>query len=200
MLVFQLFPLLVELTFVLTVIGYFYPIEFEGIVLLSLVLYVTLTYIVTEWRAKFFKKQMLMDANYNQKATDSLLNFETVKYFNAEDHEELRFKEALAKYKVENVRVAKSLVTLNITQSVIICTGLGCNLLLAYNKILNGTLSVGDFVALNAYILSMYIPLSFLGTMWRFIRQSMVDVELIFGLLDVHEQTQNVTDQDEKVF
>lgn len=183
MMVFQLFPLVVELAFVLTVIGLFYPTEFLGIVFFSLVLYVTLTYFVTEWRAKFFRAMTLKDAEYNQKATDSLLNFETVKYFNAEEHEEERFKGALAQYKHANVRVAKSLVALNVTQSICIALGLAANLLVAFSQIQLGTLNVGDFVSLNAYILQMYIPLGFLGTMWRFIRQAMVDVELIFELL-----------------
>lgn len=82
-----------------------------------------------------------------------------------------------------NVKVAKSLVTLNIVQAICIALGLTANLLVAFKKITEGTLNVGDFVSLNAYILNMYIPLGFLGTMWRFIRQSMVDVELIFELL-----------------
>lgn len=91
MMVFQLFPLVIELAFVLIVIGMLYPYIFLIVVTASLITYTVLTYIVTEWRASFFKRMMLKDAEYNQKATDSLLNFETVKYFNAEKHEENRF-------------------------------------------------------------------------------------------------------------
>lgn len=193
-------PLILELAFVLGIISYLFPWEFVCIVFGSLLLYVALTYIVTEWRAKFFKAMTLKDAEYNQKATDSLLNFETVKYFNAEQHEEERFKASLMQYKTANVTVAKSLVTLNITQAICISLGLAANLLMAFSKIQSGAMNVGDFVSLNAYILQMYIPLSFLGTMWRFIRQSMVDVELIFELLGVHEQTVNAVEPMDKQF
>lgn len=189
MMIFQLFPLIVELTLVITVISLIYPWEFAVIVIISLISYVILTYILTEWRAKFFKDMMLKDAAYNQKATDSLLNFETVKYFNAEDHEEARFREALMTYKTANVKVARSLVALNVVQAVAIAAGLATNLLVAFGKITEGEMNTGEFVALNAFIIQMYMPLSFLGTMWRFIRQSMVDVELIFELLQVHEET-----------
>lgn len=133
MMVFQLFPLAVELTFVLVVIGILFPYQFEIVVFVSLVLYMLLTYVLTEWRAPFFKRMTLKDAEYNQKATDSLLNFETVKYFNAEEHEETRFQTSLAAYKFENVRVARSLVALNVVQAVVIALGLSVNLLLAYS-------------------------------------------------------------------
>jgi ATP-binding cassette subfamily B protein len=107
---------------------------------------------------------------------------------------------SLKAYMIAHVAVAKSLVTLNIAQSICVALGLSANLLVAFSKIQTGELNVGDFVSLNAYILSMYIPLGFLGTFWRFIRQSMVDVELIFELLGVNEQTVNVTDQVGKRF
>lgn len=142
---------------------------------------------MTEWRAKYFKSLATKDTEYNQKATDSLLNFETVKYFNAEKHEEERFLNALGEYKKENITVAKSLVVLNITQSGIIALGLLTALLIAYHKIIGGTFKVGDFVMINTYILQMYAPLNFLGTFWRFIRQSMSDVELVFELLEIDE-------------
>jgi ATP-binding cassette, subfamily B, heavy metal transporter len=200
MMVFQLLPLALELIFVLIIIGFLYPWEFVSIVFASLVLYIALTYFVTEWRAKFFKNMTMKDAEYNQKATDSLLNFETVKYFNAEEHEANRFMLSLKQYMIANVAVAKSLVTLNIVQAICVALGLSTNLLVAFSKIQSGDLNVGDFVSLNAYILSMYIPLGFLGTFWRFIRQSMVDVELIFELLGVNEQTVNVTEQVGKRF
>jgi ATP-binding cassette, subfamily B, heavy metal transporter len=127
------------------------------------------------------------DTEYNQKATDSLLNFETVKYFNAEKHEEDRFLKALGEYKHENVVVAKSLVLLNMTQAGIIALGLLAALMIASTKIVGGDFQVGDFVMINTYILQIYAPLNFLGTFWRFIRQSMSDVELVFELLEIDE-------------
>lgn len=130
----------------------------------------------------------LKDAAYSQKATDSLLNFETVKYFNAEEHEEERFLKALKEYKSANITVAKSLVVLNISQAFIIALGLSSSLFLAYYMISDQTLQVGDFVMINTYIIQMYAPLGFLGTFWRFIRQAMVDVELVFELLEINEK------------
>ena len=128
------------------------------------------------------------DTEYNQKATDSLLNFETVKYFNAEDHEEARFLKALNVYKRENIKVAYSLAVLNVVQALIIASGLCVTLLLAYYMITTAALDIGDFVMLNTYMLQMYAPLAFLGTFYRFIRQAMVDVELVFELLEIDEK------------
>jgi ABC-type transport system involved in Fe-S cluster assembly fused permease/ATPase subunit len=99
------------------------------------IIYVSTTVVITEWRAKYFKLMATKDTEYVQKATDSLLNFETVKYFNAEEHEEKRFMKALTSYKFENIRVARSLIVLNLTQSFIVATGLVCGLLLSYYKI-----------------------------------------------------------------
>jgi ATP-binding cassette, subfamily B, heavy metal transporter len=105
------------------------------------------------------------------------LNFETVKYFNAEKHEEERFEKALTIYKEKNISVAKSLVSLNISQSFIICVGLGSTLALANYFLINGELTVGGFVMFNSFNIQIYLPLGFLGTLWRWIRQNMVDVE-----------------------
>ena len=185
---FSIVPLFLELLMVVLVIGFFFPYWFFILVVVSIAAYILDTFIVTEWRAKFFKKMNTADNNYVQKATDSLLNFETVKYFNAEKHEEQRYMKALQEYKVENIKVTKSLVVLGLSQNIVINFGLLLNLLLANYMIVSGTLIIGDFVMLNTYILQIYAPLNFLGTMWRFIRQAMVDVEQIFELLDTDER------------
>lgn len=122
-----------------------------------------------------------------QKATDSLLNFETVKYFNAENHERDRFFKSLQEYKESTIVVALSLVTLNVGQAICISLGLTLTLLLAYQDILEGKLKVDDFVTFNVYILQIYFPLNFIGTFWRFIRQSWTDVELVLEILKVNE-------------
>lgn len=171
----------------MVIISILYPIIFFTVVFTSVFVYVFLTIVLTEWRAKYFKRMAQKDTEYNQKATDSLLNFETVKYFNAERHEEGRFLRALGEYKKENITVAKSLVALNITQGGTIALGLLVSLLFAYSKIENGSFLVGDFIMINTYILQIYAPLNFLGTFWRFIRQSMSDVELVFELLEIDE-------------
>ena len=117
----------------------------------SLVIYVAVTYVLTERRAKGFKAKQTADNNYNTKATDSLLNFETVKYFNAEKHEEDRFETALHAYKMESIKVAKSLVGLNNSQSLVINLGLGVTLSLAYYFFLSDIFNVGDFVMFVNY-------------------------------------------------
>lgn len=190
--IFNIWPLFLELLFVVVIVGIYYPYWFFILIILSIIAYVVDTFMVTEWRAKFFKNMNIKDNNYVQKATDSLLNFETVKYFNAEQHEEKRYMDALQEYKTENIRVTKSLVVLGMSQATIINVGLLLNLLLANYMIVNGTLIIGDFVMLNVYILQIYAPLNFLGTMWRMIRQSMVDVEQIFDLLHTEEKIYEV--------
>ena len=180
-------PLVLELCLVLIIIAILYPIVFFFVLTLSVVIYIAATLQLTEWRAKYFKAVATKDAEYSQKATDSLLNFETVKYFNAEEHEERRFMDALSAYKKENIVVARSLALLNIVQSGIIACGLLTALMIAFSKITSTEFQVGDFVMINTYILQMYAPLNFLGTFWRFIRQSMADVELVFELLEVDE-------------
>ena len=180
-------PLALELFLVLIIIAVLYPIVFFFVLAISVVIYIAATLQLTEWRAKYFKAVAAKDAEYSQKATDSLLNFETVKYFNAEEHEERRFMDALGAYKKENIVVARSLALLNIVQSGIIACGLLTALMIAFSKITSTEFQVGDFVMINTYILQMYAPLNFLGTFWRFIRQSMADVELVFELLEVDE-------------
>ena len=129
----------------------------------------------------------LKDNAYVQKATDSLLNFETVKYFNAEKHERDRYYTALNEYKVENVATTNSMALLNMSQCFLVFVSLILNLMLAAYMIDTGSLEVGDFVLLNTYILQVYGPLFYLGFFWRSIKQAMVDVEQIFELLEVSD-------------
>ena len=191
--IFSIGPLFLELTFVVLIIGFYFPYWFFILIVLSVAAYILDTYFVTEWRARYFKNMNDKDNAYVQKATDALLNFETVKYFNAEKHEEDRYMEALEKYKHANIKVTKSLVVLGVTQNTIINVGLLLNLFLANYMIVTGTLAIGDFVMLNTYILQIYAPLNFLGTMWRFVRQAMVDVEQIFELLETDERINEVS-------
>lgn len=114
----------------IVIVGILFPWYFFLIILVSIAAYIIDTFVVTEWRAKYFKTQNIKDQNYNQKATDALLNFETVKYFNAEQHEEERYMKALQDYKKENVKVSYSLVTLNLSQAAIIALCILANLML----------------------------------------------------------------------
>lgn len=188
---FNILPILLEIVFTLIVLASLFPWAFFLGVLITVLLYFIFTYVLTEWRAKYFKDMNNKDNSVVQKATDALLNFETVKYFNAEAHEEDRYQTALSTYKTANIKVARSLVALNLAQSLIINLGLVINLYIAYSMIVNGTLQVGDFVMVNQYIIQIYQPLNILGSFWRWIRQAMVDVEQIFELMDVDEKIED---------
>ena len=189
---FSLLPTFTEIIFIVAAIGVLYGQKFFWIVFGCVTVYMVVTIVVTEWRAKFFKRMSKADAAYTQKATDSLLNFETVKYFNAEDHEQNRFAKSLAVYKEENVIVAKTLVTLNMSQSLVIVASLISTLILAYMSIKLGELTISDFVVFNQYILQVYTPLGFLGTYWRFIRQAWSDIELVLDILTVNETIKEI--------
>lgn len=151
--VFNIAPMMIEITFVIATIGTLYPQRYLWLNLGAIVIYLLATILVTEWRAKYFKNMTKRDAEYVQRATDSLLNFETVKYFNAEDHEQARFQVSLAAYKEANVVVATTLVSLNMSQAVVLSGGLVTTLLLAYRDIQAGGMDVSDFVVFNTYIL-----------------------------------------------
>ena len=181
---FNIAPMIVEIIFIMVTIALLFPMKYFFLNFGCIALYLLSTVLVTEWRAKYFKIQSKKDAEYVQRATDSLLNFETVKYFNAENHEESRFLVSLKAYKVASVVVAKSLVTLNMSQSLVILFGLCGTLVLSYQDILDGNMKVGDFIVFNTYILQIYVPLGFLGTFWRFIRQAWTDIELVLDILE----------------
>lgn len=151
MITFSLIPLQLEIILILVIFGSLFDYRFLILQFVAILVYVMATYFLTEWRAKGFKAQATADHAYNQKATDSLLNFETVKYFNAERHEEKRFEEALMAYKMRTISVAKSLVTLNIGQALVIALGLGSTLALANYFLSIGQLTVGGFVMFNSY-------------------------------------------------
>mmetsp|Transcript_14338 Transcript_14338/g.24413 ORF Transcript_14338/g.24413 Transcript_14338/m.24413 type:complete len:327 (-) Transcript_14338:1052-2032(-) len=167
---FTLIPIVTEITLTLVIYLTLFSWKFCLLLFASIFIYVSTTYYLTERRAASFKDMTLADQNYNQKATDSLLNFETVKYFNAERHEEKRFEKALVEYKQQNIRVSRGLVMLNITQSFVIALGLLSTLLLANKFLETGELTVGTFIMFNSYNMQVYQPLGFLGTLWRWIR------------------------------
>lgn len=156
MFVFNIVPIAVEISIVLVIFVSMFSWEFCALQLASIATYVVFTYYMTERRAKGFKDLQEADKNYNQKATDSLLNFETVKYFIAEKHEEDRFKDAMAKYKAQSVNVAKSLVLLNLSQTLVIKIGLCLTLSLALYFLQSDKLTVGGFVMFNAYNMQLY--------------------------------------------
>ena len=158
--------------------------RYLGIILVTIVLYVWFTFSVTEWRVKLRRKMNAQDTDANQKAIDSLLNYETVKYFSAEEREARRYDDAMAGYEAAALKTSYSLAFLNFGQAVIITAGLIAVMVLAAIGVQNGTLSVGDFVLVNAYMIQITMPLNFLGTVYREIRQALVDMREMFQLLE----------------
>ncbi|GAA3875334.1 ABC transporter ATP-binding protein/permease [Celeribacter arenosi] len=182
-LVFSIAPLALELAMILVALAFAVGPQFLVVVAAVIVAYVIFTFKVTEWRVQLRKEMNDQDTDANQKAIDSLLNFETVKYFAAERLEADRYDVAMAKYERAAVRTANSLAFLNFGQSLIITTGLVAVMVMAVVGVGNGTMTVGDFVMVNAFMIQITMPLNFLGTVYREIRQSLVDMEQMFDLL-----------------
>ena len=175
------------------VLAVVFDIWYLAIVAATIGLYIIFTFKVTEWRVQIRKIMNDQDTDANQKAVDSLLNFETVKYFGAERREAERYDLAMAGYEAAALRTSYSLAFLNFGQSLLITSGLVAVMVMAAVGVQQGTLSVGDFVMVNAYMIQITMPLNFLGTVYREIRQALVDMGEMFDLLD---QPQEVSDRD----
>ncbi len=189
---FSIFPLILELLMVGAVLFILFDATYLAVLVVTITLYVWFTFRVTEWRVKIRREMNAQDTDANQKAIDSLLNFETVKYFGAESREAARYDSAMRAYEGAAVKTATSLAFLNFGQSLLITSGLVIVMVMAALGVQNGTLTVGDFVMVNAYMIQITMPLNFLGTVYREIRQSLVDMGEMFNLL---EQPQEVSDK-----
>ncbi|WP_373357070.1 ABC transporter ATP-binding protein/permease [Pseudoroseicyclus sp. CXY001] len=181
---FSIGPLVLELLMISVVLFVLFDAWFLVVVGVVVALYTAFTFKVTEWRVKIRKVMNDQDTDANQKAVDSLLNFETVKYFGAEGREAARYDGAMRAYADAAVTTGQSLAFLNFGQSLIITSGLISVMVLAAIGVQQGTMTVGDFVAVNAYMLQITMPLNFLGTVYREIRQALIDMADMFGLLD----------------
>ena len=189
---FSIGPLILELSLVSIIFALYFGWEYAAVVVVTITLYVTFTFKVTEWRVRVRREMNEMDTDANQKAVDSLLNYETVKYFNAEAREALRYDAAMKGYESAAVKTGQSLAFLNAGQSLLITSGLVIVMILAARGVQAGSLTVGDFVMVNAYMIQITMPLNFLGTVYREIRQALVDMGQMFGLLG---QPAEVVDQ-----
>ncbi|MFT7594613.1 MAG: ABC-type transport system involved in Fe-S cluster assembly fused permease/ATPase subunit [Paracoccaceae bacterium] len=189
---FSVGPLILELLLVAIILTVLFDARYLLIVAVTIGLYVWFTFAITEWRVQLRREMNEFDTDANQKAIDSLLNFETVKYFGAENREAARYDVAMKGYESAALKTAFSLAFLNFGQSVLITGGLIGVMVLTAIGVQNGTLTVGDFVMVNAYMVQITIPLNFLGTVYREIRQSLVDMGEMFDLL---EQPAEVTDK-----
>ncbi|MDG3040035.1 ABCB family ABC transporter ATP-binding protein/permease [Roseicyclus marinus] len=189
---FSIGPLLVELLLTAIVLGLYFDLSYMLVLIVTIVLYVWFTFTVTEWRVKIRREMNAQDTDANQKAVDSLLNFETVKYFGAEAREAERYDRAMEGYEGAAIKTALSLAVLNFGQSLIITAGLVIVMVMAAIGVQQGELTVGDFVMVNAFMIQITIPLNFLGTVYREIRQALVDMGEMFDLL---EQPREIADK-----
>ena len=180
---FSIIPLSIELTLVATILFLVFDIWYLVVVVTTITLYIWFTFTVAEWRVKIRKEMNKQDTEANQKAIDSLLNFETVKYFNAEKVEAARYDESMKQYEAAALKTSYSLSFLNVGQAFLITGGLVAVMIMAAIGVQNGSLTVGDFVMVNAYMIQITMPLNFLGTVYREIRQALVDMSEMFELL-----------------
>lgn len=185
---YSILPTLIEFCLVLGYFAYSYDIWFAAITLAALVLYIVFTIVVTEWRTHYRRTMNDMDSKANQKAIDSLLNFETVKYFGNEAFEARRYDENLLRYQSAAVKSQKTLAFLNLGQQIIIAIGLMLILWRATLGVVNGTMTLGDLVLVNTLMIQLYIPLNFLGVIYREIKQSLTDMDRMFSLLNTDKE------------
>ncbi len=182
-LLFSIGPLILELLMIAVVLAWVFDLWYLAVVFVTIALYTWFTFKVTEWRVKIRKEMNDQDTDANQKAIDSLLNFETVKYFGAEEREAERYDGAMQRYVAAALKTNYTLAFLNFGQAFLITAGLVAVMVMAAIGVQNGTLTVGDFVMVNAYMIQITMPLNFLGTVYREIRQALVDMGEMFDLL-----------------
>ena len=185
---FSILPTLIEIVLVVGYLAVQYDVWFSVITAVALVTYVVFTVLVTEWRTHFRRTMNELDSKANTRAIDSLLNYETVKYFSNEDYEARRYDEGLQRYEKAAVRSQTSLTLLNTGQSLIIAIAVTLILWRATLGVIGCTMTLGDLVLVNAFMIQLYIPLNFLGVIYREIKQSLADMEKMFSLLDQHRE------------
>jgi ABC-type transport system involved in Fe-S cluster assembly fused permease/ATPase subunit len=191
-LLFSIGPLMLQLVLISVALATFFDIRYLIVIAVAVVAYVWFTAVVTEWRVKIRKEMNDQDNDANQKAIDSLLNFETVKYFGAEAREADRYDSAMEGYETAALKTSYSLGFINLGQALIINTAMVIVMLMSVQGVAAGTVTVGGFVTVNAYLMQVMMPLNFLGFVYREIRQALVDMSEMFGLL---EQPPEVQDQ-----
>jgi ATP-binding cassette subfamily B protein len=190
--IFSIFPTILELAFVTGVMLWKFDVWFALTTLAMVVAYIWFTFIITRWRIQFRREMNESDTDASTKAVDSLLNYETVKYFNNEAHETRRFDVSMEKYARASIQTQISLSVLNTGQAVIVALGLAAIMVLAALGVAQGRLTVGDLVMANSYLIQLYVPLNLLGTVYREITQALVDMDAMFHLL---HQPQEVKDK-----
>jgi ATP-binding cassette subfamily B protein len=180
---FSVLPTLIEIALVCGILWYLFDWRFAAVTLVMILGFVGLTFSITEWRIRLRRAMNAADNDANTKVVDSLLNFETVKYFGNEEHEARRFDSAMRAYEQAAVKSRTSLSILNAGQAAVVALGITVIMILAAQGIAQGRMTVGDFVMVNAYLIQIAMPLNFLGTVYREIKQSLVDLDVMFDLL-----------------
>jgi ATP-binding cassette, subfamily B, heavy metal transporter len=188
---FSILPTLVEIALVSAILVIRYNFWFIGITLCALAIYIVYTVSITEWRTGFRRQMNELDSKANTRAIDSLLNYETVKYFNAEEFEARRYDESMQRWETAAVRSQTSLSLLNIGQSTIIAIAVTLIMWRATLGVVEGTMTIGDLVLVNAFMIQLYIPLNFLGVIYREIKQAVADMERMFGLIDENAEVKD---------
>ncbi len=189
---YSIVPTCIEFLIVLVYLGWNYDWVFAGITFVAIAFYILFTVKVTEWRSKYRRKMNEMDTSANQKAIDSLLNFETVKYFGNESFETKRYDTFLVSYQAAAIKSQKSLAVLNVGQQCIIVVGLIAILWRAVAGVEAGKLTLGDLVLINTLMIQLYIPLNFLGVIYREIKQALLDMGNMFGILSKNKEVQDI--------
>ena len=191
---YSIIPTLIELGLVLTLLAVKFDVWFAGITVIALVLYISFTITMTEWRTQFRKRMNELDSKAHTRAIDSLLNFETVKYFNNEEFEALRYDDNLERYRQAALKSQRTLSILNAGQQLIIASGLVAMLWRATQGVVDGRMTLGDLVMVNAFMIQIYIPLNFLGAIYRELKQNLADLEKMFTLLEREQEIADAPD------
>jgi ATP-binding cassette subfamily B protein len=183
MVILQLAPTIIELTLIVAVLLFAFDWRYVVVILVTVALYMAFTYQATEWRIGIRRRMNESDTDANTKAVDSLLNYETVKYFSAEEREATRYDRSMERYERASVQAYTSLSVLNAGQAVIFTAGLATVMVMCAYGIRNGTNTIGDFVMINAMMIQLYQPLNFMGMVYREIKQAVTDIEIMFSIL-----------------
>jgi ATP-binding cassette subfamily B protein len=192
MVILQLVPTVVEVTLLMAVLLWQFDWRYVVVTMITVVVYMYYTYIATEWRIEIRRKMNESDTEANAKAIDSLLNYETVKYFSAEEREATRYDRSMERYERNSVKTYTSLAVLNSGQAIIFTVGLTATMLMCAVGVRNGTNTVGDFVMVNAMMIQLYQPLNFMGMVYREIKQAVIDIEKMFSVLSRNPEIKDV--------
>src|ERR1700720_2732922 len=192
MVILQLIPTIVEVTLLMGVLLWKFDWRYVLATMITVVIFMYYTYLATEWRIEIRRKMNESDTEANTKAIDSLLNYETVKYFGSEEREAARYDRSMARYERASVKTYTSLAVLNTGQAIIFTVGLTATMLMCAIGVRNGTNTVGDFVMVNAMMVQLYVPLNFMGMVYREIKQAVIDIEKMFSVLQRDPEIKDV--------